>query len=318
MISGPTVVVLMATYNGEKYIKRQIDSILNQTYRNIKIIISDDGSTDETYSVLKNYERRFSNISVIKNAEPGSPKKNFNNLIRYALNTCDDDYYMFSDQDDNWYSNKVEIELSKMFEVEKKEKSQIGLLIYSNYMIVKEGETESKPAYKNEIAQTPFSRLIMQTWPMGCTMMINRTLLLDAGECPKEVPNHDEWIALIASINGKIDYIHKCTMDHVLHDNNATTRLNTTSFVQRIKRTRKRIKDGDHFFKNKMELTTILIKKNRAGMKSHLMIEKYRDLLCASSIKTLILMIKYDFHSMNLIEDIIFLLAKKKYKGISV
>ena len=89
----------MSTYNGEKYIKTQIDSILEQDYREIFLAIRDDGSTDHTVEILKQYEEKYKNISV-KQEENVGVIKSFFELVQNADENSD--YYAFSDQDDKW------------------------------------------------------------------------------------------------------------------------------------------------------------------------------------------------------------------------
>ena len=93
--------VLMATYNGEKYLKEQIDSILNQTYQNIHLIISDDCSTDGTRNILKEYEEN-EKITVFYQENNQGYVKNFEFLLKQVSS----ELYMFADQDDFWLPEK--------------------------------------------------------------------------------------------------------------------------------------------------------------------------------------------------------------------
>ena len=96
--------VLLATYNGEKYLKEQIDSILNQTYQNIHLIISDDCSKDETQKILKEYKEKDDRITVYIQEQNLGYIKNF----EFLLEKVESDYYMLSDQDDVWLPEKIE------------------------------------------------------------------------------------------------------------------------------------------------------------------------------------------------------------------
>ena len=96
--------ILLATYNGEKYIKEQIESILNQTYKNINLIISDDCSTDNTRKILTEYTQKDKRITVYFQNENQGYIKNFEFLLKQVKNP----YYMLSDQDDVWLPEKVE------------------------------------------------------------------------------------------------------------------------------------------------------------------------------------------------------------------
>ena len=110
--------ILMATYNGERYISEQIESILNQTYKNWKLYIRDDGSKDNTISIIRDFEKQYPNkIILVKDKKNGlGAKCNFAELMKYSKQ----EYCMFSDQDDIWIDNKIEKTLEKMKQAEKK------------------------------------------------------------------------------------------------------------------------------------------------------------------------------------------------------
>ncbi len=101
--------VLMATYNGEKYLKEQIESILNQTYKNIQLIISDDCSTDGTREILKQYEQN-DKIKIFYQEKNLGYIKNF----EFLLKNVENELYMLSDQDDVWKEEKIEKSVEKL------------------------------------------------------------------------------------------------------------------------------------------------------------------------------------------------------------
>ena len=96
--------VLLATYNGEKYLKEQIDSILNQTYQNINLIISDDNSNDSTRKILEEYKKIDNRIKIYLQDKNLGYIKNF----EFLLTKVESNYYMLSDQDDVWLPEKIE------------------------------------------------------------------------------------------------------------------------------------------------------------------------------------------------------------------
>ena len=106
------VSILLSAYNGSKYIKEQLDSIFNQTYKNIEIIVRDDGSSDNTIEILKSY-----NIKPIDTKINLGAMGSFEELLKYALQNSNSDYFMFCDQDDVWDTKKVEKTLAKMEEM---------------------------------------------------------------------------------------------------------------------------------------------------------------------------------------------------------
>ena len=101
----PLVSIVLATYNGEKYLSQQLDSVLSQTYSPIEVIAVDDGSTDSTIKVLHEYAKRHPNMKVVVNDKTLGYKKNFEKGCSLSAG----DYISFCDQDDVWESNKTEI-----------------------------------------------------------------------------------------------------------------------------------------------------------------------------------------------------------------
>ena len=176
------VYILMATYNGEKYLKEQIDSILNQTYKNWRLIIHDDNSTDNTLNLIKEYVEKYPEkiILIDDDISTGGAKENF----AYLLNKIDDnfDYIMFSDQDDVWFENKIELTLNKMIETERKY-SKKPILVHTDLKVVDENLNviaESMIRYqKIDINNQKYIKfLALENVVTGCTVMINKYLYI--------------------------------------------------------------------------------------------------------------------------------------------
>jgi len=104
--------ILLATYNGEKYVEELLDSIRNQTYKNIRIMICDDCSKDTTYQILQEYEKKDSRIILFKNENNMGSDKTF----EYLLSKVESKFFMLADQDDVWYLDKVEKSLNKLYQ----------------------------------------------------------------------------------------------------------------------------------------------------------------------------------------------------------
>ncbi|MBQ7192792.1 MAG: glycosyltransferase, partial [Synergistaceae bacterium] len=113
-----TIDILMATYNGQKFIAEQLDSIFSQTFQDFRLIVRDDGSTDNTCAILEEYSAKYpGRIKIIHDeAVCKSATKNFFEILKHA----EADYVMFSDQDDVWLKYKVQITLDYMKETERK------------------------------------------------------------------------------------------------------------------------------------------------------------------------------------------------------
>ncbi|MCT7584007.1 glycosyltransferase family 2 protein [Aliarcobacter butzleri] len=210
--------ILLSTYNGKKYIKEQLDSIFNQTYKNIEIIVRDDGSSDNTIEILKSY-----NIEPIDTKVNLGAMGSFEELLKYALQNSNSDYFMFCDQDDVWDTKKVEKTLAKMEEMEK-EFGNIPLLVHTDLEVVNERLNTINSSFmefqKIDHSKKSFNNLLMQNIITGCTMMINRKLAQKCLPIPDGAIMHDWWIGLVASKFGEIGYLDEVTIKYRQHASN--------------------------------------------------------------------------------------------------
>ena len=229
--------IVMATYNGELFIKEQLDSILNQTYNDIRIIVRDDGSTDNTMSIVRNYELNNPGkvIIVTDDVKTGSSKSNFMRAMKYTTA----EYVMCSDQDDYWLPDKIEISLKKMKEIEKRIGNNKPILVFGSYKPVdrylNEINDDAKGRQEAEYKLT-FSNLLVQNYVHGCLMMINRNLVNLMGEYDDRILMHDWWAALIASSCGEIEHIQQVMMLYRQHGNNVVGSVNIKSMGYRFRK----------------------------------------------------------------------------------
>jgi glycosyltransferase involved in cell wall biosynthesis len=211
--SKPKVEILLATFNGEKYISELLDSILNQTYKNIKITIHDDGSSDRTLEILRDYSKRYPEIInlIDDGISTGSALRNF----EFLLKNSSEEYIMFADQDDVWLPNKIELTLNKMLELEIKCGKDTPLLVYTNVKVVDENLnilSESLWDYtKVDGRNRTFSRCLETTVAPGFTMMINKKSKELSLPFPQNAIMHDRWVSLVVSTFGEIEYIDIAT-----------------------------------------------------------------------------------------------------------
>ncbi|MCI8507780.1 MAG: glycosyltransferase family 2 protein [Lachnospiraceae bacterium] len=193
--------VLISTYNGEKYITAQIDSILNQTYTNLRIYVRDDGSTDQTVSILKTYEKR--NQIVLLEGENVGFGRSFMQLLQYAE---DGDYWAFCDQDDIWDSHKLDKAVKQLKSMPDTEPN----LYFHNFFLTDENMNITG-TYRNCIPDYSFQMAITECLHMGFATVFNsrfRELMLK-GDIT-QIPSHDWWAELIAMEFGNVytdDYI---------------------------------------------------------------------------------------------------------------
>lgn len=233
-----TVCILLASFNGQKYIGDQIESLILQTYTNWKLFIRDDGSADQTVNIIKEYTQKDKRITVINDERKSLGScQNFSALLEITRSPYE--YIMFCDQDDYWLPFKVEETLDKMLSLEKQCGKDVPLLVHSNFKYV---DTELKEILSRSGFQATktddldFAQLLAQNPVYGCTMMINKKLSALVGKIPPEAENHDYWVALIASALGKISYLDKQTILYRQHSHNISTNFDSNSLQKRFKR----------------------------------------------------------------------------------
>lgn len=212
--------ILLSTYNGEKYLKQQLDSLLSQTYKNFEIIARDDGSQDKTLEILQSY-----NISIIDSKENLGAKGSFGALLEYAIQNSASDYFMFCDQDDVWHPEKISRTIEKMQQVEALYPHQ-AVLVHTDLSVVDRDLRmlhNSFWKYQNiDPTKDSLNGLILHNTVTGCTTMINRPLAQIVKNIPQEAIMHDWWISLTASAFGRIGYVDKPLMFYRQHGANDT------------------------------------------------------------------------------------------------
>jgi len=214
--------IILATFNGEKYIIQLIESIMSQTYRDFILIVRDDGSTDNTITILKNYANRYQGKIIIieSNHQTYGVCQNF----AFLLNLSTADYIMFCDQDDVWLPSKIK----DTFETMKKMESQypnMPVLVHTDLTVVDDQLniiTNSMWTHQNvdlSIEQNVY-KIAMHNVVTGCSIMINKLAKQCAMPIPSEALMHDWWIAINTCKYGKICHIPKSTVLYRQHLNN--------------------------------------------------------------------------------------------------
>lgn len=247
-MSETRVHILMACFNGEKFVAEQLDSLLHQTHINWHLTIRDDGSADNTKTILEAYQRQYpQQISIVKdNASNVGSVLNFSLLLQQA---ADDDYIMFCDQDDQWLPDKIDITLRRMQELEKAKNKEQPLLVFTDFLYVNEDMqpiSSKKDFHVTKIPDVRMAHLFAQNHIYGCTMMMNKALAKLASPVPAEAENHDYWVALVASAFGFISYIDQRTILYRQHNRNVSGNHDNSSFKKRFQRNvlqRRNVKD---------------------------------------------------------------------------
>ena len=235
------IAVLLASYNGEKYIEEQLDSLNRQTYQNFICFIHDDGSTDATNQIIDKYCKEYPD-KFKKIIAPGTGGAKYN--FMFLLNHVDQsfDYYMFCDQDDVWLPTKIKKTLDFMESTNKNVESPC--LVYCDMKVVNQDldvVDESFLKYNHlDTDKITLDRAIMKPFAAGCSMMINKSLANMSHICNAEnIVMHDWWLMIIAASSGSIKKIPESLSLYRQHGNNTlgAQKITTMSKVaERLKR----------------------------------------------------------------------------------
>lgn len=214
--------VLISTYNGEKYIKEQLESILNQSYENIKIFVRDDGSTDKTLDILKEYEQR-GKIALFTGDNLGFGRS-FMTLLKLAK---DGEYWAFCDQDDIWMKDKITWAVEWL----KQQDDAVPNMFHSAFYLTDE-DMKIEGEYLPPSRHYTFKMAITECLHMGFSTVINKTLrdyMLKADI--DNLSSHDHWAELIVMKFGKVKFDERFASYH----RRLTYSLSGTSFRARLK-----------------------------------------------------------------------------------
>jgi glycosyltransferase involved in cell wall biosynthesis len=205
----PVVQVLLATLNGEKYLKEFLNSLLLQNAVKIKLIISDDGSSDATLSIIESYANSFESLVQLKGPRKG-PAANFFFLLDHA----NAEFIALADQDDIWEPDHLLNSINRL------NKSRMAALTYSKCTHFGTGLKEVPWPTENSLPS--FVSFLVQNRARGCTMVLNKPMLqLARLHKPKNAIMHDWWLALLAYSCGEIIYAPSREVKYRIHSQNA-------------------------------------------------------------------------------------------------
>jgi glycosyltransferase involved in cell wall biosynthesis len=220
------VEILMATYNGEEYICSQLDSLLAQSFETWRVLIRDDGSTDRTPHLCRQYAMRHpSRFHIIEDALGNlGVNKNYETLLKSSTG----DYVMFCDQDDIWLPDKITETYAKMRETETEVGVEIPILVYTDLNVVNRKlelisdsfftYTHRKPTQEKCVAA-----MCMANCTIGCTMMMNEKFRSLFSGFPDTILMWDWWLSMMAVTMGRLVFLSKVTMLFRRHGRNEST-----------------------------------------------------------------------------------------------
>ena len=225
MPTKPKIRIALASCNGAEFIAEQIESIGRQWFTNWRLFIRDDGSSDETLTIVKSIAASDSRLTVIED-DLGSlgSARNFGVLMQWALDN-EATYLVFSDQDDVWKENKIARQIEIMLETEQNRGVTIPTLVHSDLAVADEKMEiihQSFMRYQRIHHETtfPLDALLTQNFVTGCATMINQPLLRLAMPLADKTIMHDCWLALLAAAAGETTYIPEPLVNYRQHDKN--------------------------------------------------------------------------------------------------
>lgn len=213
-----SISVCMATYNGERFIKYQIDSILNQLRKNDEFIIVDDCSTDNTISIIRSYSDK--KIKLYQN----SINIGCNRTFEKAISLSSKEIIFLSDQDDIWKSNKVSKILSSFSD------KKLTLTLSEAEIIDENGNKKGYTYYANRGGYKPgIIRNIIKANYHGCTMAFRSELIKKYGmPFPKNMSAHDIWIGYVNEIYGKVIFVDENLTMYRKHNSNLSDSIRSS------------------------------------------------------------------------------------------
>jgi glycosyltransferase involved in cell wall biosynthesis len=245
-MTQPAISICMATYNGEQFLKQQLDSIIAQSNQDWQLLIRDDCSDDNTVHIIEDYAARVPDKIrlVTNNGSRLGASLNFGKLLEYA----DTKYIMFSDQDDVWLPNKIELTLNAMKAAEQ---------IYPDRPILIHTDLQVTDSQLNPIAHSLWSyqklfseagdnlnRIMALNVVTGCTAMINKRARAVSTPIPEEAIMYDWWLALNVCRHGKIIYVSIPSVLYRQHSKNRlgaqkARKINIIHFLKKLHRLKK-------------------------------------------------------------------------------
>lgn len=247
--------ILLATYNGEKYIEEQLDSILSQTYSNFRLIISDDYSEDGTRRILEEYEKKDERIKVFYQEKNLGYVKNF----EFLLTKVENEIYALADQDDIWLPEKIEKTIVNM-------QSNNSDLCFTDLILIDENGNEiSKSFWKEKSFDSKIKKdkeykgLLLNNYITGCTIVSKKEFIKYILPIPKDSKYliHDYWIPIVISQKGKISYMREPYIKYRQHGNNQVGYKTKSKELKTLKEIR------NLFIEVKIEHFNIFVENNK-------------------------------------------------------
>lgn len=209
--SNPLVSIALCTYNGERFLQQQLDSLVNQSYDNLEIIAVDDKSTDNTLAILKMYETKYKFLKIHQNETNIGFRLNFET----ALLKCSGEFLALCDQDDIWDLDKIKVQVENINE---------NTLVYHDSALIDSNGLKLNKNISDVINMYSGNKhhyFLFENCISGHTCLFSRSLLKDLLPLPETV-YHDRWLGFIATLRGNVLYLDQTLVDYRQHSSSTT------------------------------------------------------------------------------------------------
>ena len=206
--------VCMTTFNGERYVREQLVSILSQLDKDDELIISDDSSTDATGEIIRGFDD--DRITLLEGNSFQNPIYNIENALQHASG----ELLVLADQDDIWLSNKLSVVSQKLYE----KNDRPALVMMDGYIIDAEGVRTGQTIFSRQPPKHGLLANIYDNCFTGCTLAFTRPLLELALPFPSGIPMHDSWLGILAIIAGEVEFTPDKTIEYRRHGANLSHR----------------------------------------------------------------------------------------------
>ncbi len=219
------VLILLGSYNGERYIREQIESIQKQDYTDWRLIIRDDDSNDATPDIIKSILSEDGRIRIIQDDLGNQGTVGNFGILLQCVKEMDAEYFCFSDQDDVWQTWKLRRQMDLMLQLEKRRGKHLPILVHSDLSVVDDQLQMINKSFMTfqrirDEKTSPLNVLLAQNYVTGCTVLINRALLDLALPVPSSTLMHDWWLALCAAACGELAFLPDATVLYRQHGKN--------------------------------------------------------------------------------------------------
>lgn len=266
------ILILLSTYNGEKFIREQLDSLLEQEGVDVRILARDDGSKDATWSILEKYKSLHPDVfHLIKGANIGFALS-FTDLLREAvMHYPDMDYFAFCDQDDVWLPKKLAVAIGKLSE---RSETEVPMMYCSNLTVVDEHLNVIRQSWNPDKVKITKERAMIQSFATGCTIVFNRKAAETyVSHLPEVIKVHDYLMYQLCVFLGEVIWDKN---SYILYRQHGRNQIGKKDF-----RTRMKVRCSSHYKEHALEL------QNRYFLSA------FKDLLSVDNIAILSRMVFY-------------------------